>query len=1057
MTQSVPDWDNVEVLARHRETVHVSLAAHIDAGAALKASLSPFVKSLNGIWKFLWLPNPAAVPEGFHESDFDDEDWDIITVPGNWQVQGYGKPMYTNVQYPFPIDSRLERAMQNMPRGESILDRHMPEEALSYPLKVPHNDNPTGCYRTYFTLPDSWRDRQVFIRFEGVDSAFHLWLNGEPVGYSQGSRLPAEFNLSAYLQTGENIVAVEVYRWSDGSYLEDQDFWRLSGIYREVYLWSAPSVYIHDYTVVTDLDADYQDAVLRVKVEFEDGTESEIASHSLDITLFDQEGHHIEDLTGVQVHAQVALELPVSNPLKWSDEQPYLYTLLLTLRGPTGDVRQVERVRVGFRKVEIKEGRICVNGVPIRLKGVNRHEHDPDTGHTLSLDSMLVDIKLMKEANINAVRTCHYPDDSRWYDLCDMYGLYVLDEANVESHGVWDVPARKSVWREAFMARITGMVKRDKNHPCVIGWSLGNEAGFGPNFETAAAWIHQHDPTRFVHYHPAFDHPSVDVISLMYPHVEHMEALAQDVQDRRPILMCEYAHAMGNSPGGLKEYWEVIEAYPRVAGGFVWDWVDQGLRRRERRVGTWFAYGGDFDDVPNDGNFCINGLIWPHRVLHPSLGELKKMQEPVLVEPLDLEAGTFRVTNRYAFSDLSGLDVNWTLSADGRVLQSGTLLPLGTPPDESTVLNVPYQRPGLLPGTEYWLTLHFTIKSAQPLLDKGHEVAWAQFLMPFEVPQSVWHYDRMPSLKVEQPTAHGDFPATIVIHGAEFVLIFERTTGRMVMWQYHGQVVMKQSPVLNMWRAPTDNDAKQMASLWRAAGLDTLTETLQAVEVEQSAPQTVRLQMMMTTSVPGITTEYVYVIYGSGDVVLEHTVHVDEALPPLPRLGVRLSMPDAYDRFIWYGRGPHENYVDRKQGAAIDLYHSAVDKEYVPYIKPQAYGNKTDVRWAALTDHEGAGLLIVACPDHDIEGHKTVFEVSAQHFTAANLEQARHPHELQRCEDIVLNLDFKQSGLGSASCGPGVLPQYELLPGLYRYCLRFRPLAKGDSPVKLSKQWFPGL
>ncbi len=1050
-----PDWDNPRVIHRNREPPHVPLMPCESVEAALSGRSSPYVHTLNGRWRFRLLPNPATVPEGFAAPDFDDSAWETIAVPGNWQMQHdargrrFGQPIYTNVRYPFPIDPRLAEAYEQMPWTVNILNRRMPLETLDIPLTVPHDANPTGCYRTRFTLPAAWTGRRIFLRFEGVDAAFHLWLNGEAVGYSQGSRLPAEFDITPHLRDGENCLAVAVYRWCDGSYLEDQDFWRLSGIYRDVTLWAAPLPHIRDYAVVTRLDAACRDAELRLRVL----TTEEALGYTVEAALWDRAGQHIVGdaapvvtaTDGAGREGEARLAIPVARPHLWSAETPYLYTLTLALRDPQGRTVHVERSHVGFRRVDIREGRLLINGRPVCLRGVNRHEHDPLTGHTLSLASMLTDIHLMKAANINAVRTSHYPNDPRWYDLCDRYGLYVLDEANVESHGVWDLPARKPAWREAILARVAGMVERDKNHPCVIGWSLGNESGFGPNLAAAADWIHAHDPTRFVHYHPAYDDPHVDLISLMYPPPERLEALAQDDTETRPIVMCEYAHAMGNGPGGLKEYWEIVESYPRVIGGFVWDWVDQGIRRRTAQGRPWYAYGGDFGDEPNDGNFCLNGLLWPDRRPQPGLWELKKVYEPVRVEAVDLEAGVVRIANRRTFRDLSDLTVVWAIEADGEVLQTGTLPRLAIPPGGAETVVIPYTRPALTPGTEYWLTLRFLLAEATPLLEQGHEVAWAQCLMPFGVPHSVWHYHGMAALRVEETEARGNFPPAVVVHGEDFVLIFERTTGRLVMWQYRGKAVADRGPRSCFWRAPTDNDAVRMATLWREAGLDALTERLVTMEVEHAAPDTVRLHMQMATNVRGLTVGYTYTIYGTGDVVLQHRVERDAALPPLARVGVMLVLPSEYERFTWYGRGPHESYADRKTGARVGLYRTTVNDAFVPYVKPQENGNRTDVRWAALTNRRGEGLLVVGQP---------VCEVSAHHYTPRDLAAVRHIHELTRREAIYLHADMAQAGLGSESCGPGLSPRYELRAPAYQYCLRFRPLAAGDAPVRLSKQWF---
>jgi beta-galactosidase/beta-glucuronidase len=1055
------DWDDPLVIARNKEAGHVNLVPYPDVTSALEGDAAAAnVRSLNCHWRFRWFPNPASVPEDFWAPDYDDVDWDEILVPGNWQTQGFGLPMYTNVQYPFPIDPRFREAAQAMHWSPKISEMRVPEEALSIPLSVPHDDNPTGCYRTTFELPESFRNRQVFIRFEGVDAGFHLWLNGELVGYSQGSRLPAEFDLTPYLQPGENLLAAEVYRWTDGSYLEDQDFWRLSGIYRDVLLWAVPSAHIWDIAVETALDEAYRDADLDVDVILRNVGSSEVTGYTIELSLFDGAGDLVvTSSAGLAAGlpagglADVRVSARVEEPAKWSAEHPALYTLLVALKDDQEQVVQVERMRIGFRKVELKEGQLWINGVPVVLKGVNRHEHEPETGHTVSESSMIADIRLMKQFNINAVRTCHYPDDPRWYDLCDEYGLYVLDEANIESHGVWDRPARDPEWEEAFLERVARMVLRDRNHPSVIGWSLGNEAGWGPNFEVCADWIHENDPSRFVHYHPGYDEPGLDVISLMYPTIDNLAAHAAGTADiaqpgeTRPIIMCEYAHAMGNSPGAFREYWDVVYAYPRAIGGFVWDWVDQGLLRTTEEGEEWFAYGGDYGDEPNDSNFCINGLIWPDRVPHPSLWEYKKVLEPVGVEAVNLAEGVVRVANRYDFSDLSHLVGTWTVKRDGEVILSGELPHLATPPGESEVVTLfsePSAIPDAVPGTETWLTLVFALAEHAPLAPKGHEVAWEQFLLPAKVPAELVDTTGMPTVKVD------DGQDQLIVEGPDFEIVFDRSTGRISGWRHQGRQVVVAGPALNLWRAPTDNDARQFGAVWREAGLDVLSERATAVSVVQPGSHVVHVKVETETQVSGVSARYTYAVYGSGDVVLEHAVDVEEGVSPLARVGLTLTLPDeelqGHEIFTWYGRGPHESYVDRKEGVRIDVYRSTVDAEYVPYIKPQEYGNKTDVRWAALTGRDGRGLLAVGM---------SWLEVSAMHYTATDLASAAHTYELQRRPEVILNLDFAQSGLGSASCGPGVLPKYQLTASGYRYCVRLRPLGEGDDPAALAKVQFP--
>ena len=810
-------------------------------------------------------------------------------------------------------------------------------------------------------------------------------------------------------------------------------------------LWSAPPVRIADFAVRTDLDARYQDAVLRIGVRVRNDGPADAAGHTLEAHLFDAAGQLMLVTPAATVTAgpgqEVALELvqDVRAPEKWSAEHPTLYTLLLLLRGAGGEIVEIERTRVGFRQVEIREGQLHLNGRPICIQGVNRHEHDPATGHAVSVASMRQDICLMKQFNINAVRTSHYPNDPRWYDLCDEYGLYLFDEANAESHGVWDRLAKDPEWEAAFLERAVRMVERDKNHPSVLVWSLGNESGYGPAHDAMAAWIHEHDPTRSVHYHPAGDAPCVDILGPMYPTVQRIVEMAQAPDETRPVVMCEYAHSMGNSTGNLKEYWEAIGAHRRLGGGFIWDWVDQGLLHTTAGGETGYAYGGDFGDEPNDANFCLNGLVGPDRVPHPALWEYKKVLEPVHVELVDLPAGRLRITNAYTFSSLSHLEITWTLSADGEVLQSGTLPRLDTPAGESVVVQVPLQKPALRPGGEYWLMLRFALAAATDWAEAGHEVSWAQFLVPWDGPAAPARTpaEELSALRIHQ--AAGE----VVVQKEDFRLRF--AGGRLVSWQVEGHEYLREGPRLNVWRAPTDNDEGvvgdlHMAAQWREAGLDRFVETVRTWRWACPNAQEVRVEVETLARAAGLSCgfscRYTYVVHGNGDVLLEHEIVPQGDLPPLPRVGMRLLLPGSYEHFAWYGRGPHESYPDRKLGAAVGVYHGTVDAQYVPYVMPQEHGLKTDVRWAALTDDASYGLRVEGAP---------LLYVGVSHYTAADLAAARHTWELQRREEVVLSLDHQHSGLGNGSCGPGVLPAYQVEPQPYCYRLWLRPLRPGVS------------
>ncbi|HUW12982.1 MAG TPA: glycoside hydrolase family 2 TIM barrel-domain containing protein [Anaerolineae bacterium] len=1169
-TAAVNDWENPQIVGRNKEPAHVTLVPYADTATALIGghvdrpgrAASPLFKLLNGDWRFHWSPNPASAPQGFHREDFDASSWDIVAVPGNWQVRGYGIPRYLGSGYAFDID--------NLPR-------------------VQQDTNEVGSYRTTFTIPAGWSGKQVFIVFDGVDSAFCLWINGQMVGYSQDSRLPAEFNITPYIHAGgdagsENTLAVRVYRWSDGSYLEDQDMWFLSGIFRDVYLFTTPDVHIRDFWARTELDEDYRDATLKIRVKVRNYGAKDADDYTLELALFDEadqracperepkvRSRRVSESAmemAVKAGGEVTLDLEqaVVDPRKWSAEQPNLYALLLTLKDTTGSVIEVERCNVGFRQVEIKDGQIHVNGVPVLFRGVNRHEHDPDRGHAVTVDSMIQDILLMKRFNINAVRTSHYPNDPRWYDLCDRYGLYLIDEANIESHGVWDLLAKDPEWRMAFMERGTRMVERDKNHPSVIIWSLGNESGYGPNFEALADWVHEHESTRPVHYESATDRraykgpetaPEIDIVSTMYPRVDRLVEMAQTPGETRPFIMCEYAHAMGNSPGNLKEYWDIIEAHPRLQGGFVWDWVDQGFRQVTDTGEEWCAYGGDFGDEPSSGSFCLNGLVFHDRTIQPAMWEVKKVYQPVGIEAVDLLAGQVEIINKYSFSDLGGLDVTWKLSADDRVLQSGQLPRLSTPAGEREVVTIPFVRPEPGPGVEYWLTLSFTLAEdtvgcgASAWAEKGHEVAWEQFKVPFDVPRApALSILALPVLRMSESEVQA------VVEGDDFQLVFDKMGGTIASLRYRGNELVERGPRLNVWRAPTENDLntwgdERAAIRWREVGLDQLEEQVAEVEVAQPRPQIVRVavrsvvqargavqpespsaeqrlvflqhgltMLLDDEKLPAFCTrlgvdpdglpgedvkakvkalvdrfaaeerlldllkaahelltelglpisedleavvasgsldarpepkplarfecEYTYTIYGSGDVIIDTHVAPEAKVPFLPRIGLQMQLPGGYEQFTWYGRGPHETYVDRKEGAQVGVYSGTVDEQYVPYIVPQENGNKTEVRWVALTNQDGVGLL--ASGDRWLE-------VSAHHYITEDLTRATHTYELERREEITLNLDYAQSGLGSASCGPGRLEKHQLKPEEVRYRVRLRPFSAGaDSPMALCKQ-----
>ncbi len=1029
---TIPDWENSRVLQRNREPAHATVVPFADAETALtgERGASAFFKLLNGDWQFYYAASPARVPSGFEQESYALDAWNSLPVPSNWQMHGYGTPQYLNVAYPFPVDPP-----------------HVPQE------------NPVGCYRRHFITPPAWEDKQVFLVFEGVDSACVVWMNGWQVGYSQGSHLPAEFNITPYLRPGENLLAVQVLQWSDGSYLESQDMWRMSGIFRDVYLIATPERHLRDVRIRTTLDAQYRNAVLHAALAVKHYAKQASAPGTVQACLLDSTGTEIFTRTlalpALAAGEECTLELaePVAAPRLWNAETPYLYTLLLSLLAPDGRVMEVQRWPVGFRQVEMRAQRLLLNGVPITLKGVNRHDAHPDLGHTVPLAAMLQDITLMKQHNINTVRTSHYPNDPRWLDLCDQYGLYVIDETDLETHGMIDVSqlSRDPGWQAAYLDRAERMVERDKNHPSVIMWSLGNESGYGVNQVKMAEWIHANDPTRLVHYEGAtgWGNPAqlvangcVDVVSVMYPTVETLIAEGQRTDDPRPYFMCEYAHAMGNGPGNLQEYWETIYRYDRLLGGCIWEWVDHGLRRHTAEGEEWFAYGGDFGDQPNDGNFCIDGLIFPDRVPHSGLLEYKQVLAPAHVDPVDLRAGVLKIVNRLDFASLAHLHGAWTLRRDGDLLQQGALPSLDVPAGGEMLVTLPYTLPVGRPGAEYWLTITFTLAEDTLWAPRGFTISHAQFALPVDTPAPpLLALSSLPLLHLEEAAD------AFLLNTADFRLRFDRRQGTICVWEYQGLPLLTAGPRLNVWRAPTDNDV-HLAEQWRQQGLDRLQQRVELVALGAVRPGAVEIHvesvLAASTLTPAFACRSRYVIYGSGDVCIETTVTPRKELPNLPRLGWQLRLPGRFDRFTWYGRGPHESYSDRKESAPVGVYSGTVQQQYVPYIKPQENGNKTDTRWAAVTDSLGFGLLAVGLP---------LLNVSAHHYTPEDFTAARHTTDLRRRDETILHLDHRQAGLGSNSCGPGPLPPYLLEAKETSFSIRLRPInVECESAMRVSKQ-----
>lgn len=1034
------DWENQNLVHINRLAQKAYFIPYQDENSALtmERENSNRFQLLNGQWKFHHSSTVAGAPQGFEQSEYNCDNWDEIEVPYSWQCLGYDYPHYTNTIYPFPCD----------------------------PPRVP-TENPTGSYRRDFHIPENWQNQQIKLHFEGVDSAFYCWVNGKFVGFSKGSRMPAAFDISTIAKPGMNTLAVRVFRWSDGSYLESQDMWWLSGIFRDVWLLATPKTSIRDIKVVTDLDSKYENAVLEVKTTVANANEKTAEVLIIGFKLLDSSGKTVFNKAnacklsidpGKEAVANFANK--VSFPEKWSAEEPNLYTLLITLFNEEGDIMEVAPLRIGFRKIERKGKTFTINGVAVKLKGVNRHDHDPDTGHAVSYDDMLQDVLMMKKYNINAIRTAHYPNDCRFYDLCDIYGLYVMDETDLETHGcgeggdinlISDDPA----WEAAYVDRIVRMVERDKNHASIIMWSLGNESGYGCNHVAMANAARKIDSTRLIHYEFGCnwgkrrmpDLPQVaDVVSRMYASVEAVKNYGEEKDVDTSFIQCEYAHAMGNGPGGLAEYWEAYYKYERCQGGFVWDWMDQGLRKYAENGESYFAYGGDFGDYPNDAQFLINGLVFPDRKPSPGLIEHKKVIEPVQTEALDLKKGRVRLINRNDFLSLDYLNMSWEIKADGKILQQGTMLKLQVKARSNKEVTIPYDLSDGKNGTDYWLNISYRLAADQAYAQAGHEVAWAQFKLPVKTTATATlKIDSMPPLK------HKDLGEKLVITGSNFEIVFDKIHGRIINWNYENMSVMETGPELNFWRPMTDNDRAEKKD-WIAKGVNVLTHRTDTFTIEELGGSVIRIKVGSRIAPPiyshGFVCQYVYTIYGSGDMILTtQGVPTGDWCPTLPRIGLIMNLPGNLNAVEWYGRGPGESYCDTKQAAYVDVFKASVEELYTPYVVPQENGNRMNVRWVAFTDMSGIGIIAIGDPFLDF---------GASHYTIDNLDRAKHTCDLEPSSNIQLTLDYKQMGIGSATCGPGVLPEYQLKTAEFNFTVRIKPFSlSNEIPAELTKKLLP--
>jgi beta-galactosidase/beta-glucuronidase len=1028
------DWENPALLHKNRLAPRATSIPFATPAAAKSArrSESPFFKLLNGDWHFYYAPTIADLPPDI-TAEHTITPLHTLPVPSNWQLFGYGTPNYTNVNYPFPVD----------------------------PPFVP-TANPVGVYRRTFDLPAHWHDRPVILHLAGVNSTFTLYLNGTEIGLSKGAHMPAEFDLTPHLDPGTNTIAIVIPQWSDASYLEDQDMWRLNGIIRDVFLLSPPPVHLRDVKIDATLDKSLKNATVQIDANlFNSGKSDTATATTLTVELFDPAGKSIitkefPKLGALNPNAEktLTLKFPVKSPLLWSAETPHLYRAVLTLTNPAGEVAESRRFPVGFRTIEIKQQQLFINGVSIKIKGVNRHDFHPDRGQCVTLDDMRQDIVLMKQHNVDTVRCSHYPNDARFLDLCDEYGLYVIDEADIETHGMSGGRANgmnalselsdSPEWTAAYLDRAERMVIRDRNHPSIIMWSLGNESGYGRNHVEMTKYMNKIDPSRPVHYegHWAVLNPEwtlgtpdvPQVISRMYPNIPEMQKWAADKKDPRPFFLCEYLHAMGNGPGSFVDYWNLINSERRLIGGCVWEWADHGLRQTLPDGSRVFFYGGDFGDKPNDKNFCIDGLCDPDRVPHTALLELKKVIEPVVTSAGNLAKGQIKIKSMLAHRDLSHLIAHWSLLENGAPIQEGEFEPT-TAPGATDTITLPLQMPANpQAGDEYHVSVSYRLKRAEKWAPANFELATGQVTIPSKA--AIGKPASAKSLKTSTALTTGKLPALTIAEKGHMIdltlggtsLQFCKQRGVMTRWMFHQTSLLDTGPVLDIWRAPTDNDAppnpndQNTVSSWKRYGYDRIQHRTVSVNATQLHPHTAQIEIVSAIAAYSLArlfdVTYRYTLHAGGRVSVETKfVPVREPLPELPRLGLSFQMPRQFDRVAWFGRGPHEAYVDRRESALVGIYRGTVAEQFVNYINPQENGNKHEVRWATLTTPHGLGLRFTS---------DALFDFSAHHYSAADLTAATHDYQLKERNATFIHLDHAQDGLGSNACGPKPQPQYIL-------------------------------
>ena len=963
-------------------------------------------KNLNGVWKFMFLDAPEYSPEGFFNSDFDVTKMDDITVPGNWQLQGYGKMHYSDLWYNFPIN----------------------------PPYVP-TENPTGIYKRTFFVEESYRDKKIIIRFCGVDSAYHLWINGKEVGYSKVARNESEFDITELIRVGEeNDVTVRVYQWSDGTYLEDQDMWWESGIFRDVELIGVPKDGINDYKVIADLDDEYKNGIFKVEAFLRTTKEVNVT-----FELVDAGENTVFTKTVVAKEGKACIDEVIADVNHWTAETPYLYKLFMTVEDD-GRIIEVIPQNVGFRNIRLNGETFLVNGVAIKFKGVNRHDYSPQNGRVVSREEIEKDIILMKQFNINAIRTSHYPNSYYLYDLCDEYGMYLIAETDLECHGfeltgdykwITDDPS----WELAYVSRMTRMIERDKNHPAIIFWSLGNESAFGCNFRKMTDVAHEMDPTRLVHYEGDFDVESADVYSTMYTWIENPKKpyLMKDIieKSKKPHIHCEYCHAMGNGPGNLKDYQDLVYAHDKLQGGFVWEWFDHGIESFTESGEKYYRYGGDFGDDPSNKDFCIDGLIMPDRTPSPGLYEYKKVIEPITTTAVDIQKGIINLLSRYDFANLDRFNLVYKVMEDDVILQTGFMPVSSIEARANKDITLPYDLSTIKvkPGAHYYVNISYQLREDTSYASSGHELATAQFELPLYKEGIVVRPEGILNVEKEHTTLH--------VKGANFSLDFNLVNGNLMNIVRDGMQVLSKGPRLTLWRAPISNDMEIIDKLKKVYFLHLEQEVVMNIDYHMEG-NILKVEVdtinSTTNSAWHFKTKYVYTVCPSGDILIDvegtPSGRVDLAPDMLPRIGVSMHLDKSMEHVRYFGMGPGENYADSKEAAQMGLYANTVDGLFTNYVIPQENGNHMGCKWVSMTNDRGMGLLA------STEGD---FNFSASWYEDKDLDDAKHTCDLVKRDYIVFNVDYKQNALGTNSCGQWQLDKYRAKFEDFKLSFRLTP------------------